>query len=99
VAWAAVVGAEQGGALQGVEQQGVVALQLARCPVGIDHQVDKGIVDRLKAAELEHGRAVGAFCTCTRTELAVPVNSMPWARNAAGDAIAACRLSASAALS
>ena len=44
-----------------VEQQGVVALQLARCPVGIDHQVDKGIIDRLKAAELEHGRAVGTF--------------------------------------
>ncbi|KWT74266.1 hypothetical protein APV28_0393 [Comamonas testosteroni] len=46
---------------RGVEQQGVVALQLARCPVGIDHQVDKGIIDRLKAAELEHGRAIGAF--------------------------------------
>ena len=46
---------------RGVKQQGVVALQLARCPVGIDHQIDKGIVDRLKAAELEHGRAVGAL--------------------------------------
>ena len=47
----------QGGRIQ---QQGVVALQVARGPAGVDHQIDKGLVDGLGACESQHGRSVRA---------------------------------------